>query len=473
MKFAPNSLVASVVLSALAGSASAQSLVQGPVFNAATGSRYYLVQAANWQLAQSFAASMGASLATCETLAESEWIRTTFSANDTRKLFIGLWSPTPNDAASYRWTSGSTAAYRNWGTNEPERRGGYTLIQGDGTWASRGNTFSSFAVIECTGPLRVPGEFLTIEDAFSAMPVANNFEVAVGPGTYTLGSEITGSVLDGREGRIIGAGAGQTTIVRNDGDALDLTGSWRIEGVNFRRDGYGQLLTLRDGISTIRDCAFDATGTTGGMIDTFSKAQVRLERSRFTNCPLIVGTGSDGTILMQNCLVIDSGTVANGGGSMFANNCTFVRVGRATLEIFQANRNLITNSILREPRGALTNDNLVIQYSNVQNGYPGPGNISSDPRFAGVNDYRLRADSPCVDAGDSDNNVLMSTDLGGNPRVRDAARADTGRGILPVDMGAYEFQPDAEPNCDADFNQDGFVDFFDFNDFVNAYEGNC
>ena len=64
MKITCQSLVASVVLSALVGSAGAQSIVQGPVFNPATGSRYYLVQAANWQLAQRYAESMGASMAT-------------------------------------------------------------------------------------------------------------------------------------------------------------------------------------------------------------------------------------------------------------------------------------------------------------------------------------------------------------------------------------------------------------------------
>jgi len=46
-----------------------------------------------------------------------------------------------------------------------------------------------------------------------------------------------------------------------------------------------------------------------------------------------------------------------------------------------------------------------------------------------VGDFRLTADSPCINAG---NNSFISspTDLDGNPRIRD--------GI--VDIGAYEFQ---------------------------------
>ncbi len=39
---------------------------------------------------------------------------------------------------------------------------------------------------------------------------------------------------------------------------------------------------------------------------------------------------------------------------------------------------------------------------------------------------------------------------------------------LAVDPG---FWPGANPPCAADFNNDGFVDFFDFDDFVACFEG--
>ncbi len=67
------------------------------------------------------------------------------------------------------------------------------------------------------------------------------------------------------------------------------------------------------------------------------------------------------------------------------------------------------------------------------------GNISADPLFvapaASPPDYRLRAGSPAVDAGDPGLTVLLpATDLAGSPRITDG----NGDGSAVVDMGAYE-----------------------------------
>lgn len=59
--------------------------------------------------------------------------------------------------------------------------------------------------------------------------------------------------------------------------------------------------------------------------------------------------------------------------------------------------------------------------------YPGEGNLSEDPRFADAanGNYRLRVDSPCVDAGTG----LTGADLDGLPRLQGSS----------ADMGAYEY----------------------------------
>jgi hypothetical protein len=67
----------------------------------------------------------------------------------------------------------------------------------------------------------------------------------------------------------------------------------------------------------------------------------------------------------------------------------------------------------------------------------------ADPRFVAPaqSDYRLRLDSPAVDAGDNDYVPLfVTTDLGGGPRFADVpAVPDTGHGTpLIVDIGAFE-----------------------------------
>jgi hypothetical protein len=82
-----------------------------------------------------------------------------------------------------------------------------------------------------------------------------------------------------------------------------------------------------------------------------------------------------------------------------------------------------------------------ITYSDVQGGYPGPGNINADPLFIDPDngDFRLSPDSPCIDAGKNafvPKGVLR--DLDGNPRF--VADACAGAGGATVDMGAYEFQ---------------------------------
>jgi len=90
---------------------------------------------------------------------------------------------------------------------------------------------------------------------------------------------------------------------------------------------------------------------------------------------------------------------------------------------------------------------VTVSYSDIQGGYPGTGNIDTDPCFVqpgywDVNslwvdgDYHLLPDSPCIDTGDP--NFIAdpnATDLDGNPRIVDG-NTD---GNSVVDMGAYEF----------------------------------
>lgn len=66
-----------------------------------------------------------------------------------------------------------------------------------------------------------------------------------------------------------------------------------------------------------------------------------------------------------------------------------------------------------------------------------PGMVEADPRFVdrAQSDYRLQADSPCIDAG---GHVDLATDFLGSPRPYDAVSAPLGDGSN-FDIGAYEF----------------------------------
>jgi hypothetical protein len=88
-----------------------------------------------------------------------------------------------------------------------------------------------------------------------------------------------------------------------------------------------------------------------------------------------------------------------------------------------------------------------IRYTDIQGGNAGVGNLNSDPLFVDADgadnvygtaddDLRLRAGSPCLDAGSAD--VYLASDLEGNARFVDIPGAHDPGAIM--DMGAYERQ---------------------------------
>lgn len=114
----------------------------------------------------------------------------------------------------------------------------------------------------------------------------------------------------------------------------------------------------------------------------------------------------------------------------------------------------ITNSIIRGNFGIQINERsdneTIVTYSNIEGGYDGVGNGSSNPMFVDPENgnYRLQTNSNCIDDGNSDVHLeWCATDLDGNPRFMDHPNhADTGPGPAPaIDLGAYEFMPDDCP----------------------------
>jgi hypothetical protein len=227
--------------------------------------------------------------------------------------------------------------------------------------------------------IHVPEDFETIQAAIDSASDGDTVLVAAGQydGTITIANKRI--VLYGDKGhpnRIILDGGGVPhAIVRFVGDGTD--GS-RLEG-----------FTVRNGGGTSYDGAIYIEGNSNVSISN---------------------------LLMYN--IIGHSFNSYGGA-------TFFDVDHATVyhtseyPVIDAGITHFTNSIIWGFPGELTQwpNTTFFEYCDVQGGFQGAGNISSDPLFVDLEggDFHLQADSPCIDAGDPD-----------SPRDPDSTRADMG-----------------------------------------------
>lgn len=135
----------------------------------------------------------------------------------------------------------------------------------------------------------------------------------------------------------------------------------------------------------------------------------------------------------RDCAVVQNGGTGIRATGAIVTNCTIADNSGYGIWMYEPT---ITNSIvwantlghIYNPDGGTAD----VTYSDIQDGWPGDGNIHADPCFVAARaSYRLHPNSPCINAGDP-NYVFEpnETDLDGNPRIAGGT----------IDMGAYEFQ---------------------------------
>ncbi len=203
----------------------------------------------------------------------------------------------------------------------------------------------------------------------------------------------------------------------------------------------------------VYDCTFTAnTASSGGGLYNYGTRNLTVTNCYFLGNQAIHYAGAllasqSGSTEIFNCVFAENG--ANYGGAIrfesghpgFIRNCTFY--GNAASTRYNAIA-LVSDSALQDITNCIFRDGgdeiqsissvLWVNYCNIAGGYGGNGssNIDLPPLFENPTqkNYRLTANSPCVDAGDSSVVTgLIGWDLDNNYRIFGNS----------VDMGAYEF----------------------------------
>ena len=213
------------------------------------------------------------------------------------------------------------------------------------------------------------------------------------------------------------------------------------------------------------DCAFTITNCiiSGNSASSGAGMYNNLANPSLLNCTLSDNMAMDcgggvynyaSSPTFANC-IFSRNSANNGGGiynyehtSSILTNCTFAENsapnGNALacdsrdqiyLSLLQ-----LANCILWDGGNEIWNNNksiIMMNYSNVQGGWSGVGNIDVNPMFADTNnsDYRLLAGSSCIDAG-TDAGVYEDPD--GNIRPINFPGVDNNGELPDFDMGAYE-----------------------------------
>jgi hypothetical protein len=329
---------------------------------------------------------------------------------------------------------------------------------------------------------------------------SNGDQIEVAPGTYYEAIN-----FNGKRVRLYSSGGpwSETTINGNGADHVVQCISG--EDANTVLDGFtitggvangswpdnigGGMLNNNHSSPTVTNCAFsgNSAGTGGGMANEGSSPTVtncmfddNASSSHgggmyneggspmVTNCYFIQNTAAthgggmmnnvSSSSTVANCAFIQNTAGAGGGGmansvtsSPIVTNCTFTsNTASYGAGMFNYNSHpTITSCILwgdtPDEVNNFTGSSATVTYSDIQGGYSVAGNINADPCFVDASEgvLRLKPNSPCIDAGDSNMlvNAGISQDIEGFKRFVDIVEiTNTGSGPLAyVDMGSYEF----------------------------------
>ncbi|MBI4557721.1 MAG: right-handed parallel beta-helix repeat-containing protein [Candidatus Hydrogenedentes bacterium] len=218
-------------------------------------------------------------------------------------------------------------------------------------------------------------------------------------------------------------------------------------GSGFGNDDRGGAVSVGSGQVKILDSTFvNNAARFGGAIYFYTNASAEV-----TNCIFYNNSATTSGAVGLNTVTCDDYGFCTGGTVQFT-NCIFV--GNRALD---GAGGVTADPVIARFRNCILWGNtpdqiyytwaagleewmqLKVDYSLVQGGWEGIGNLDADPLFidSSNGDLRLRAGSPAIDAGTLDG--APEVDIRGVARPQGAG----------VDMGAYEYQAGDEADIDA------------------------
>ena len=245
-----------------------------------------------------------------------------------------------------------------------------------------------------------------------------------GGAIYVADSSLTivSSSFEANSGGVYGGAVYADASIDPDDD-LSVDGCHFSNNTSVRFGAIGALLT-----SSFEDTVFEDNSTTvaaGALAIVGPSSVVHCEFVGNTTGPpggaIATSTATGADIVFEHCLIAGNEAAAAGGGVhcigtglVEFRHCTIAdNVAGATSAAVNRNPNgaipeLLFNSCILWGNGpvAATAINplslLTIEYSLVEGGAVGVGNLDEDPLFVdpALGDYRLTEDSPCIDTGD-------------------------------------------------------------------------
>jgi hypothetical protein len=347
---------------------------------------------------------------------------------------------TPSTAATLYVTTSGSGNCSSWAQACTLPTALTGAASGDQIWVKTG----TYAPFELPNGVKVIGGFAGTETAASQSDPSQHVTIVNGGGARAVSSSDTGPTTILRGFRITG---GLATDFDGGGGVLLVNSSAMFVRCTFDNNNatfFGGAVTIQGGTPQFIACIFHSNGSgSGNAVTPYGGGAVSVYAGSpvFTDCLFYNNRAGDGGAVfvdlgaptLNDCTIADNDALNGTGGGIYD----------------QAAAGVVRNSIIWGNAASFGGDQIdssatSVSYSDVEGGWTGTGNISSDPLFvsAGTGDYQLSTSSPCKNTG---SNTLVPLDVGDldwDLNTTETLPKDlTPRGRIiqtTVDMGAYE-----------------------------------